>query len=612
MQNIKHHSIPSDILFFLRYLKKEEPSVLWCCGAEIILRTLIPCFGIYLPKLTLDLLEQGVTTQRLLAVLGSFTILMMAVYALNGLISTGKHFFCNQQNLSLITELFLKSLRVRYKEIESGSGSQTLWNAYNSLTNGNWSSWSSTISSALNMTVNILCFILYSTVLGSLNIWLIFALLALSGISYLIGLYHIKVSESFRDAHALADKHLHSVKAVMGNPSAAKDVRIFHMQDWLLNLRNQALDEKQVVSSRMYRHNAVCGELNYLLTILRDLAAYAYLIWQAIHGNISVGEFVLYFGAITGFAGFVNGITESLKILREASNGTDYIRAFLALEEDDISHGTHHIAELTEPLEIEFDDVSFSYASSDHDNPGTPSLTVFSHFNLTIHAGETIALVGVNGAGKTTFVKLLCGMYEPDSGTIRINGIDIREFPKQELYRLFSVVFQEAFTLPFTVGENLAMTVSEDIDTSRAWKALEQAGLKEIFEEKQITLDTFMKKAVTKDGIDLSGGQMQRFLLARALYKNAPILLLDEPTASLDPIAESEVYDNYRRYSKGKTSVFISHRLASTRFSDRIVLIENGRILEIGTHDELMHKNGSYAAMFRIQSRYYTDSAQEV
>ena len=203
-------------------------------------------------------------------------------------------------------------------------------------------------------------------------------------------------------------------------------------------------------------------------------------------------------------------------------------------------------------------------------------------------------------------------MYEPDSGTIRINGIDIREFPKQELYRLFSVVFQEAFTLPFTVGENLAMTVSEDIDTSRAWKALEQAGLKEIFEEKQITLDTFMKKAVTKDGIDLSGGQMQRFLLARALYKNAPILLLDEPTASLDPIAESEVYDNYRRYSKGKTSVFISHRLASTRFSDRIVLIENGRILEIGTHDELMHKNGSYAAMFRIQSRYYTDSTQEV
>lgn len=202
-------------------------------------------------------------------------------------------------------------------------------------------------------------------------------------------------------------------------------------------------------------------------------------------------------------------------------------------------------------------------------------------------------------------------MYEPDEGQILINGIDRRRIPKREMYDLFSVVFQEQFIMPFSIGENIAMKRPEHIDEKRVWDAIERAGMKEIFEEKKITPDTFMTKQILKSGISFSGGQQQRLLLARALYKDGAVMILDEPTAALDPIAESEIYESYDKYTENKTAVFISHRLASTRFSDRIVMIENGKIVDEGTHEELMEKGGAYSKMYEIQGNYYNSQGNE-
>lgn len=293
-------------------------------------------------------------------------------------------------------------------------------------------------------------------------------------------------------------------------------------------------------------------------------------------------------------------------------------------------------------VSIDFEHVTFSYPVPPGDEKAEP---VLKDFNLPIRGGEKVALVGANGAGKTTVVKLLCGFYQPDEGRILINGRDLRDFSGQERYALFSTVFQDIYIPPFTVAENVSMKPEADTDMERVIWCLQQAGLYDKICKFPEGIHSYMLKAV-HDGIMLSGGEQQKLLMARALYKDAPVLVLDEPTAALDPIAESETYESFHRLtsrqpsagyvrtaggtsgrnnspgdqesgagqqspSGKKTAIYISHRLASTRFCDRIVLLEDGRVKEEGSHQELMEKNGAYARMYEIQSRYYRRGAQE-
>lgn len=242
--------------------------------------------------------------------------------------------------------------------------------------------------------------------------------------------------------------------------------------------------------------------------------------------------------------------------------------------------------------------VSFRYPGASQDT--------LHNFNLTIHPGEKLAIVGLNGAGKTTVVKLLCGFYDPDEGQVLLNGTDIRQWNRQEYYSLLSAVFQDFSVLDITVAESVAQSVDR-IDRQRVVQCLEKAGLMELVKQFPQGLDTHIGRTVYLDGVLMSGGEFQRLMLARALYKDGPILVLDEPTAALDPIAENDIYMKYHEMTAGKTSVFISHRLASTRFCDRIILIDHGRIAEEGTHEALMKQNGLYAKLFEVQSRYYQE-----
>lgn len=597
----KHYSILSDILFFIRFYKQNEPFVLVFCAIEIVLGAFMPLLVIYLPKIAIDLVEQKAAVGRALYILGGYSVLMMLVFGLKNGVEAGKYNLYNTQRTNLLGIFFLKSLRIKYSEQESGEIKKLYWEVCNTLWGGDWSASSQMVNDTVYLCINSLSFILYSTVLAYLNIPMFIILLALALLNYGISMRHIKYEESLRDERALAQKHFYCVQNVMGNVYGAKDIRIYGMKNWMIGRRDQAIGELRKLAQKSKKKDDFYERVSLVLATVRNLGAYAYLLYRTAAGSVSVGEFLLYFGAITGFSEFINNIMNSLAVLRGAANNTDYIREYMSLPEENRKSGNRHIEELTVPIEITFKHVDFAYRDSGEEAGNT----IFKDLNLTIYSGEKLALVGVNGVGKTTFVKLLCGMYEPDAGQILINGIDRNEFPKEELYRLFSVVFQETMIFPFTIGENLAMDRAERVNEDKAWTALERAGLKETFQEKGIGMQNYMTKTMMEDGVELSGGQKQKFLLARALYKDAPIMILDEPTAALDPIAESEVYEHYNQHSHGKTAIFISHRLASTKFSDRVVLLNDGQIVEMGTHEELMKAGGQYANMYEIQSSYY-------
>ena len=248
-----------------------------------------------------------------------------------------------------------------------------------------------------------------------------------------------------------------------------------------------------------------------------------------------------------------------------------------------------------EPVTIFCDNISFKYSE---DSP-----YIIRNLTLKIKAGEKVALVGANGAGKSTLIKLICGLYKPTSGEIYINNYAIHDIEAREVFKIFSVVFQEFVLFPFTVAGNVAMLPNAQSDYDRVSECLNNAGLT----EDDVNLNSRMIKAAHEDGIELSGGQIQKLLIARALYKNAPAFLLDEPTAALDPLAEENLYNKYNELVRGKTSIFVSHRLASTKFCDRVLFMDGGDIIASDKHGNLLHTCADYAKMFNAQNKYYDD-----
>ncbi|MGN0635271.1 MAG: ABC transporter ATP-binding protein, partial [Acutalibacteraceae bacterium] len=342
--------------------------------------------------------------------------------------------------------------------------------------------------------------------------------------------------------------------------------------------------------------------LSLVLSVGIEIGIFVYIIYAMLHGNISKTELVLYVFTVTEFAAFVtetgNVLVGSVQINMEIGN----MREFLDIKNTARNSGGQPLP-TEQPYAIELKNVSFTYPESEKQ--------VLKNINLKLQKGEKLALVGVNGAGKTTLVKILCGLYRPTEGEVLLNGTDIREFNRDEYYKGISAVFQDPKFLPCTVLENVSMLPGNESDRDKFFTCVRKAGLYDKIQALPQKEDTPLIKTVHENAVELSGGEAQRLLLARAMYKDAPILILDEPTAALDPIAENEIYLRYSEISQNRTSVYISHRVSSTRFCDRIVLLDENEIAEVGTHDALMRLGGKYAEMYRIQSKYYRQEAVE-
>ena len=380
----------------------------------------------------------------------------------------------------------------------------------------------------------------------------------------------------------------------------AKDIRIFGLQNWLNDLLDQVHDAYLDYSLKVERKLLAADITEAVLTMARNGIAYVYLIHMAIHEGLGVPEFVLYFSAVSTFTSWVMGMLRDIAKLHKDSLDLNVVRSFLEYSEPFQFEEGESIPE-ADGYELNLDHVSFRYPGTEED--------VIHDLNLTVRPGEKLAIVGLNGAGKTTLVKLMCGLFDPTEGAVLLNGKDVRQFNRNAYYELFSAVFQEFSVLDVTIAENIAQT-ADNIDYEKVSSCIEKAGLTKFIQELPQGLQTHVGRNVYLDGVLFSGGQTQRLMLARALYKDGPILILDEPTAALDPIAENDIYMKYNDMTAGKTAVFISHRLASTRFCDRIIFVGERNILEEGTHESLLSQGGEYAKLFEVQSRYYQEGRE--
>lgn len=446
-------------------------------------------------------------------------------------------------------------------------------------------------------------FLAWSMILAELNPWLMCFIGIVSMAGYFVSKSVNRWGWHHREEEACCHKKMDYIRRMSASRPCAKEIRIFGLRPWLEQVWNDAFKQYQSFLFRREKTYIRINITDFVLTLIRSGVTFFYLLPLTFTRGLSVSGFLLYFTAANSFTRWVTGILDNFSLLHRQSLELSVIREFLEWPEIfRFENGKPLPKEMDKPYELRLDNVSFAY-------PGSSKNTI-SHMNLVVSPGEKLAVVGLNGAGKTTLVKLLCGFLDPGEGAVLLNGEDIRQYNRRDYYQLFSAVFQDFSVLEASVAENVAQSV-DDIDLERVKKCISLAGLAEKTESLPHGLDTKIGRRVYEDGVELSGGQTQRLMLARALYKDSPLVILDEPTAALDPIAENDIYLKYSQMTEGRTSVFISHRLASTQFCDRILFLENGAVAEEGTHRQLLDKKGRYAKLFEIQSQYYQKGAQD-
>lgn len=596
------HEMIKSLKYHFQHILRWNPRLFYMGLLRAIPDLLIPTLGILIPALVLKGIEEGWTIERYVGYIGSMIMLLLIVNLLNAKIQSVLTAQFDQYRCQYFTLLCEKQMTVDYDILENPYFQNKKQMAYFWIREWAYGGPVEKLVSAFGILIaSVICLAIYGVLLVQVSGWL----LVLIGVSVLISIGmttkalvdeqgYWEQSAAIRRKNGYISRHTMTL-------SEGKDMRLYGMEEWLMAMfsRFSKMIERHLSKAqRMYCLETI---VYCILVCLRDGIAYSYLVVQIISGQMCVSDFVLYTGLVAGFSVWFRKFIEELQNIFRGAYAFFAVRQFLEITNRWKGAYMQLTAEETsdEGVSITFQDVSFRYDEKKN---------ILSHVNLTIKKGERLALVGLNGAGKTTLVKLLCGFYEPNEGVILVNDRPIREYDRETYYQMISAVFQDAGILPNSILENVSCKKAEETDYKKAMACMERAGLSEKIAQLPLKEETCLVRELSGKAIELSGGEKQKLLLARALYKGGKFLILDEPTAALDPIAENEIYLKYHELTEGKTSLYISHRLSSTRFCDRIMLLEDGKIIEEGTHDELMALKGKYAQMFCLQSQYYEES----
>ena len=607
VRNKEHttHGVLNNFRFMIKeqWNFEKKPVFVWLI--RIFSELVVSLTAIYFPKAVLDSISRSISSSEFLFHIVILTVVLVIFRYLS---------FYSEQSIIIGAIRILnmrfylgkdwKTLDMDYSIATSKEGKMKIEKGHSAINRNVYVNMASYYINLTEFLKSVLVLISFSTVILLLDPVVILILL----ITYLIdGVISVKVQKgknSVKEERASVNRRLGYVLDDIGNSLMAKDIKIYKMMNWINENTDKYIKESNELEKRVLRKDTNQHLAEALLVFVRTGGAYFYLLWKMFHSNMTIGDFTLYFGAITGLGQWLSQIVTRIGNLTIANYLVDDYRNLIETKDHMNREKSSVNPNVKAACEIKFEDVSFQYEGTDR--------PILNHINLTIHKGEKLALVGNNGAGKTTLIKLACGLLPPKSGKIFFNGIDISEYNRDEYYKMISASFQNVCLLPMSIAMNVGYNNENSINREKLHKAVKLAGLEEKLLSLPYGMDTELVPSVTEGGINLSGGETQKLMLARAIFKEAPLIIMDEPTAALDPIAEQEMYLKYNELTKNRTAIYISHRLSSTKFCDRIILLDHGIIVESGTHDELMNLSGKYKELYDVQSQYYKGDAVEV
>lgn len=590
-----NYSFSSNIKFLIKNWFKKDSFGTILVFLSAIVTIIIPLFDAYILKTITAAIIEGLDAEQFILSLISLFIFYILLKILNTWMDTRNDFFQTKVSMlygvDLISALMDKDL-LDFKTAEQKS----LFERSKSFAfegeqaDGAWSA-----IRLSKLITSFLGFFAYAIIFSFLSYKLVIIIL----ISALITAYFqdrlMLYGDAITDEMAKEESRHYYMYKVSLDDGAQKEIRLNNALSWpVYHLDKISKAYYALLRGWTKKANRV-SLLEGIFGFIRDLFTYVLLTKSVLNGEISAANFIFYLSLVVGFSEWLNNFSGHIRSLRRISLVCDKYRTFV---QDKADLNTEKII-LKSIDEIKLEDVSFAY---DEDNE------ILKNINLTIKKGESIAIVGENGAGKTTLIKLITKLFDASSGRILINGIDIDLYDKKSIYKRISALFQDYFLMPTTLINNLD---DKQQDRVHAEKFIDEMGLSNRFTSLENGLDTELINIEDNNVEGFSGGETQKLLFIKSLMKDSDLLILDEPTSALDPIAEEKLYLKYKDFTKDKMAIFISHRITSTRFCDRIIYLDDKSIAEVGTYDELMNLGGKYKAMFDMQAKYYKENENE-
>lgn len=591
MKQIK--SVFKKIGFMFRFSWSISHSIFGLCIFSIIFDSVEPFLMLILPKYIIDALVGEGSWD----VVFKYTLLYIGVFAVCKILKLiQNHCFSYEVNscdVRTFRKFMWDFLQMDYRCLENDTIRNEFQRMYPNIHPNGF-----VFHIFMPTVTNILRLAGYTYIVASLHPLLIVLLLAIIGANALISKRREKINYEFEPITARFNRMQGYLYSTMIGFDWAKETRINKAERWLHEKYDKTTGDYMREDLKLQKKHLPLNVTGSLLSFAETFATYVYCAVRAISGSITIGSFSVYVGAIANFTSSFNAVVQSLihdsYALKRIGDYDEYKSAIVPTH---IKTDPEVSPVISEQPAIEFVNVSFKYPNTEN--------YVLKNVSLKIEGGKRLAIVGYNGAGKTTLIKLLCRLYEPTGGEILCDGINIRDIKYKDYMDILSVVFQDFKLFSFAAWENV--TLNRDVDNERLMYCIEQCGLGEKISSLPKGINTSVGREFDEEGIEFSGGEGQKLASARALYKGGSIFIMDEPTAALDPIAENELYHRFDNIIGEKTALYISHRLASARFCDRIAVFANGEVVEEGTHDELMDLGGIYCDMFNKQAEYYKE-----